>query len=925
MIAPDIQDCMASPNYFPEIFSFNENVTTPGNDNRSQDPNPLPNNNQPDNNVNDTKKSTDDDEPVKKSRWGIAFFTDTRWRIVFGITFIIIAAFLLVSVLSYFFTAAEDQSELYNTTLEQVVDNSQGTIKNIGGPGGALAAHRMVTHGLGLGAIPLLIYMVVIGLLLLGFRKCSFWSATFKALLLSVTLSMVFGFVCFSNEQIIPLGGYHGYYMNSLIIERFSWIGALAVSLILIGCVVGVYFYDIMKVYSAFKRRWDEQQARKRSAREKMGRILQQTDDTLGSITEKDETDDKTSQQQEKSPSLDLLSFLNGNKTDGEQQSDGEKSDLSATENQSDPKSFTNEFDSIANTNNDDGIDLTDSTDSTVPANNPTLYSGSQTDAENISGNEDDLNSDGTEESQNGNEFAIHESKEIEAAKKIDVNKLDPTSELPRYKMPSLDLLHEAKEKHDSVDVVEIEDKKNQIIEALSKYGIGISKIEATVGPTVTMYEIVPAEGVKIATIKRLEEDIAMALAALSTRIIAPIPGKSAIGIEVPNKEKQMVSVSTIFSSKDFQECKYELPIALGATIENEVFIADLAKMPHLLVAGATGKGKSVGMNIIINSLLYKKHPAELKFVLVDPKMVEFHPYRKLENHYLAQVPDAENAIITDTSKVIDTLKSLCVEMDERYKLLQKAEVVKITHYNDLYINKRLSPVEGHRFLPYIVVIVDEYADLVMTAGKEVETPIARLAQKARAVGMHVIIATQRPSANIITGIIKANFPARIAFKTSSPIDSKIILENSGAHQLIGNGDMLISQDGELIRVQCAFISTDEIKEVAQYIGEQKGFNGPFLLPDPPASGDKDGATGAMGGDWDSMLDEVARTVVTSGVASTSNVQRNFQIGYNRAGRIMDQLHVLGIVGPQQGSKPRDVLVDSYRLEEILQNKNNGE
>lgn len=875
---------MPSPNYTPDFFTVDDNITTPSGGNEHpqfQDSTRLGSSFEKD-------ETNTDDSPEKKRKWGISFFTDTRWKIVLGVIFIIIAAYLLIAVISYFFTGAEDQSELEGVTIEQLVQTSGNEIKNLGGPGGALISNHFVTHGLGIGVIPIIIYMIVLGLALLGIRKCNFWSATFKALLLALTLSIVFGLFCFSMEQVIPVGGYHGYYMNMLVMERFGWPGAVAVSLILIGCVVGVYFYDIMKVYGRIKKRWDEQRAIHRAAEEERQRQMLNADEVL-------------------------------NAHDDEEKSAYRESDKSEDPLNSNPFDEADIYLNIGSAGQvvravDENTDINDDEHSTNRSEDSSLT------GETVGQEEKGATEEIGDEKEPETELTVNELEEIEQVKKLDNSKLDPTAELSRFKMPVLNLLKEVPETKESVDIAEIEDKKNQIIEALSKYGIGISKIEATVGPTVTMYEIVPAEGVKIATIKRLEEDIAMALAALSTRIIAPIPGKSAIGIEVPNREKQMVAVHTIFGSKAFQETEFELPIALGATIDNQVYIADLAKMPHLLVAGATGKGKSVGMNIIINSLLYKKHPSELKLVLIDPKMVEFYPYRKLVNHYLAQVPDAENAIITETSKVVDTLNSLCVEMDDRYRLLQNAEVVKITHYNDLYINKKLNPEKGHRFLPYIVVIVDEYADLLMTAGKEIETPIARLAQKARAVGIHVIIATQRPSANIITGVIKGNFPARIAFKVTSYVDSNIILGNSGAFQLIGNGDMLISQDGEIQRVQCAFISTDEIKNVAQYIGDQAGFGGPFLLPEPPVTGEQKDA-GAFTGDFDPLISDVARAIVSSGTASTSNIQRNYQIGYNRAGRIMDQLHVLGIVGPQSGSKPRDILVDNYRLEEILQEK----
>ena len=422
----------------------------------------------------------------------------------------------------------------------------------------------------------------------------------------------------------------------------------------------------------------------------------------------------------------------------------------------------------------------------------------------------------------------------------------------------------------------------------------------------------------RIAKIKRLEDDIALSLAALGIRIIAPIPGKGTIGIEVPNKEPQIVSMRSIISSKKYQESKADLPMAMGATISNEVFVADLAKMPHLLVAGATGMGKSVGLNAIIASLLYKKHPAELKFVLIDPKMVEFSLYSKLERHFLAKLPDEEDAIITDPNKVVATLNSLCVEMDNRYSLLKEANVRSIKEYNAKFTNHRLNPEKGHRYLPYIVVIVDEFADLIMTAGKEVETPIARIAQKARAVGMHMIIATQRPSTNVITGIIKANFPGRVAFRVSQMVDSRTILDRTGANQLIGKGDLLFSRDGELDRVQCAFISTEEVEAICDSIDEQIGYEEAYMLPEYFPEAAESGSIGNIT-DRDPLFEDAARSIINSQTASTSSLQRAYKIGYNRAGRIMDQMEAAGIVGPAQGGKPRQVLVDSLQLERILE------
>lgn len=483
--------------------------------------------------------------------------------------------------------------------------------------------------------------------------------------------------------------------------------------------------------------------------------------------------------------------------------------------------------------------------------------------------------------------------------------------------MPGLDLLKDIPVKANSVDREEQEENKERITTTLNHYGISISHIHATVGPTVTLYEIIPAEGTRIAKIKRLEDDIAMSLSALGIRIIAPIPGKGTIGIEVPNKDPQTVSIRSILGSKKFQECKYELPMAMGATISNDVYIADLCKMPHLLVAGATGMGKSVGLNTIIASLLYKKHPAELKFVLVDPKMVEFSLYSVLERHYLAKLPDEEEAVVTSMDKVLATLNSLCVEMDQRYMLLRDANVRSILEYNQRFIEKRLNPEKGHRYLPYIVMIVDEFADLIMTAGKEVEKPIARIAQKARAVGMHMIIATQRPSTNVITGLIKANFPGRIAFRVSQMVDSKTILDRTGANQLIGRGDMLFSHNGSMDRVQCAFIDTPEVQAICDHIDRQAGFEHAYYLPEPQFDTEGGGPVGALT-DRDPLFEEAAEIVVKTGLASTSSLQRRYSIGYNRAGKIMDQLEAAGIVGPAHGGKPRDVLIDVTQLEPLL-------
>ena len=488
----------------------------------------------------------------------------------------------------------------------------------------------------------------------------------------------------------------------------------------------------------------------------------------------------------------------------------------------------------------------------------------------------------------------------------------DPRKELSNYKFPSIDLLEDYADLKFEIDREELEGNKDQIIKTLLNYKIEIIKIRATIGPTVTLYEIVPAPGVKISKIKNLEDDIALSLAALGIRIIAPIPGKGTIGIEVPNKRPQVVSLKEVLRSDKFQDAKMDLPIALGKTIANEVFVADLAKMPHLLIAGATGQGKSVGINTILMSLLYKKHPSQVKLVLIDPKKVELFPYGFISNHFLAFLPNEDEPIVTETKKVIYTLNSLCIEMDERYDLLKKARARNIKEYNEKFTNRKLNPLNGHKFLPFIVLVIDEFADLIMTAGKEIELPIARLAQLARAVGMHLVIATQRPSVNIITGVIKANFPARIAFKVTSKIDSRTILDQGGADQLIGRGDMLLSVGGNLVRLQCAFVDTPEVEKVITNISEQQGFPQPFLLPEYTSDDDyKVGDSDMKVSDLDEMFRDAAQLVVANQLGSTSMIQRKLQLGYNRAGRIMDQLEAMKIVGPAQGSKPREVYVMS--------------
>ena len=496
----------------------------------------------------------------------------------------------------------------------------------------------------------------------------------------------------------------------------------------------------------------------------------------------------------------------------------------------------------------------------------------------------------------------------------------DPTLELSGYQFPTLELLKDYGNAGITIDEDELEANKNKIIDTLRNYKIEIAKIKANIGPTVTLYEIVPAAGIRISKIKNLEDDIALSLSALGIRIIAPIPGKGTIGIEVPNQKPSIVSMRSVISSQKFQQAEMELPIAIGKTISNETFVVDLAKMPHLLMAGATGQGKSVGLNAVLTSLLYKKHPAEVKFVLVDPKKVELNIYNKIERHYLAKLPDTEDAIITDNTKVIHTLNSLCIEMDNRYELLKNAMCRNIKEYNAKFKARRLNPDDGHQFLPYIVLVVDEFADLIMTAGKEVETPIARLAQLARAIGIHLIIATQRPSVNVITGIIKANFPARIAFRVTSKIDSRTILDSGGADQLIGRGDMLYTQGNDLTRIQCAFVDTPEVERIAEFIGGQKAYPEAHLLPE--FVGEESNTLDIDASDRDVLFREAAEVIITAQQGSASLLQRKLKLGYNRAGRIIDQMEAAGIVGPFEGSKARQVLIpDLTTLEQLLNNE----
>ena len=729
-------------------------------------------------------------------------------------------------------------------------------------------------------------------------KKLSFWFLTMRCLILAITLSVVTGLVTYKADSWFYWGGIHGYEINSFLISHTGVFGAMIVSILLIGLVMSIYLNELRKVYVAYRRRVNKHKAKvaaeraaKEEERRRIEETLKQSAEMVDGETEGEETVREENERPEPQPArifvddpIDVL--MDGGEEDDDEYA-GERQPATASP--------------------------------TAPTTSTTYTALSREPEENHSETviESQAHVEAAPEAEVGLTVNVNT---VEKADNIETNVYDPTAELPRFHFPPIELLSEMKNDNVSVDEQEMEENKQRITATLANYGISINSIEATVGPTVTLYKIIPTEGTRISKIKGLEDDIALNLAALGIRIIAPIPGEGAIGIEVPNKDPQMVPMRSIITSKKFQECRYELPMAMGLTISKDVLIADLAKMPHVLVAGATGQGKSVGLNAIITSLLYKKHPSELKFVLVDPKKVEFSLYARLERHYLAKLPDEDEPIITNTSKVVATLNSLCVEMDNRYALLKDANVRNIKEYNAKFIQRRLNPEKGHRFLPYIVIIIDEFGDLMITAGKEVETPITRIAQLARAVGMHMILATQRPSTNVITGIIKANFPGRIAFRVSQMVDSRTILDRPGANQLIGKGDMLFSHNGEMDRVQCAFISTEEAEAICNSIDEQVGYPSAYYLPDYIPESDGGGSIGSIN-DLDPLFKEAAQFVVSSNTASTSSLQRRYSIGYNRAGKIMDQLEAKGIVGPASGAKPRNVLVDSLTLERMLENE----
>ena len=824
-------------------------------------------------------KQTQQDIPNKKI---IAFFS--------GIFLLFIALFLLVAFISFLFSGTDDCGNVGNVPdnfNRRALFSDDVTVNNACGKLGLMAAVYVMNGAFGLASFIIPVFLIMIALHLIGSYKFNLFKAFIISAVMMIWLSFVLAVFSPNSNSAVLFGGEHG---RSLFQTLANHIGNVGVYILIIITIILflVYFCKGTIDYVTKLLRL-----------EKINKIRE--------ITTK------------------LKNKVNGG---GHKKDEDDEQEQTLIEDYKDTKSSTIEFDkngnliAIQDGDNQFGNSFSDdengsSVDEEVDNDEVTLL-------DNVNDKNNEDNVDDTKQGDNPDFIIDDPTKTPESDGEIERGSIntpyDPKLDLEFYKYPPLSLLKNSDDSTPKIDLKEQNENKERIIHVLKSFGVEINSIKATIGPTITLYEITPAEGVRITKIRNLEDDIALSLAAEGIRIIAPIPGKGTIGIEVPNKKKCIVSMESVLNSKTYQESNMELPCALGKTITNEVFMVDLAKAPHMLVAGATGMGKSVGLNAIVTSLLYKKHPAELKIVMVDPKKVEFSVYAPIANQFLAKLEDEEDAIITDNDRVVKTLKALCKLMDDRYLLLKKAHVRNIKEYNELFKARKLNPLEGHNFMPYYVVIIDEFGDLIMTAGKEVELPICRIAQLARAIGIHMIIATQRPVTTIITGTIKANFPARIAFKVTSGIDSKIILDRSGANQLIGKGDMLYLGNAEPVRVQCAFVDTPEVKNICKFISEQQQFPEMTFLPEPPSE-DGDGAAGkdVDMNHLDSMFAEVARMVVGTGAGSTSAIQRKFSIGYNRAGRLMDQLEKAGIVGPQQGSKPREVLIsDLLTLDSIL-------
>ena len=785
---------------------------------------------------------------------------------------------MLLAFSSFFFTGAADQSIIDSGNAQELASTNNG-VKNYAGSRGAQLASYLINDCFGISSFFILVFLAVAGLKLMRVRVVRLWKWFIGCSLLLVWFSVFFGFAFVEQykDSFLYLGGMHGYNVSNWLVSQ---VGVPGVWMILLVTAICFLIYLSARTVIWLRRLFSLSfLKRKQKEEEEKGE------------TPEEFTDSWTAKGKKKPVAVPDVADIKE-----------EEAPVEIPEPIKEPENeITLDLGGVTETQpaKVSGEEVSMTIETPVPDPVPPFHEKA---AEPV--------------------FEIEATENDDEYKGPEKEPYNPRLDLENYRYPTIDLMKHYENAEPTIDMAEQNANKDKIINTLRSFGIEISTIKATVGPTVTLYEITPEQGVRISKIRGLEDDIALSLSALGIRIIAPIPGKGTIGIEVPNSNPKIVSGQSIIGSKKFQESTYDLPVALGKTITNEVFMVDLCKMPHMLVAGATGQGKSVGLNAIITSLLYKKHPAELKFVLVDPKKVEFSIYSVIEHHFLAKLPDGEDAIITDVTKVVQTLNSICVEMDTRYDLLKAAHVRNIKEYNEKFINRQLNPEKGHKFMPYIVVVIDEFGDLIMTAGKEVELPIARIAQLARAVGIHMIIATQRPTTNIITGTIKANFPARVAFRVSAMIDSRTILDRPGANQLIGRGDMLFLQGADPVRVQCAFIDTPEVAEITKFIAKQQGYPTAFYLPEYVG---EDGGGSDLGdvdmGRLDPLFEDAARLIVIHQQGSTSLIQRKFAIGYNRAGRLMDQLEKAGIVGPAQGSKAREVLcVDENDLQMRLNN-----
>ena len=793
-----------------------------------------------------------------------AFLKSETLHFILGLAIALMAAFALVSFGSFFLYGAADQSVIdHNAAVD--VQPGETDVQNLGAIRGAQLADYFINRQFGAPSVFMVIFFLVLGLKMMRVVKIRLWKWFIGCSLLMVWCSVFFGFMFkgMYEDTFFYLGGLHGFNVSSWLESQVGVPGVLMILFFTAVCLLAyLSTQTVIWLRKLLGFGYLKRKKKEKPEDEAGGAPAEEEMPLTVNLTDEVVEPTKPAEIDLGGPDDDHFVVLNP----------------------------------AAEATREDDMELFEEEPEEEPEDDK----------------EDDLDPDF--------DVDVPEDEEM-----VELEPYNPRLDLSHYKFPTLDLMKHFDNDGPSVDMEEQQANKNRIVEVLRSFGIEIKTITATVGPTITLYELTLAEGIRIAKVRNLEDDIALQLAALGIRIIAPIPGKGTIGIEVPNKTPRVVSGQSVIGSKAFQESKADLPMVLGKTISNEPFVIDLAKMPHMLVAGATGQGKSVGLNAMIASLLYKKHPAELKLVLVDPKKVEFSVYSELDHHFLAQLEDAKEPVVTDVKKVVRTLNSLCAEMDARYDLLKIAKVRNIKEYNERFNSRRLNPNNGHRFLPYIVVVIDEFGDLIMTAGKEVELPIARIAQLARAVGIHMIIATQRPTTNIITGTIKANFPARVAFRVAAMIDSRTILDRPGANQLIGKGDMLFLQGNDPVRVQCAFIDTPEIENIVKYIAEQQGYTTPFYLPEVAEDVDSDGGGADVDMDkLDSLFEDAARLLVIHQQGSTSLIQRKFSIGYNRAGRLMDQLEKAGIVGPAMGSKPRDVLcVDEMALEEKLANIRN--